>query len=175
MKHSARNPYDAWTPDAQVEALKRSAYAVFLFTFGIAVLNSVYWFEFSALVSILLLMLGIGCQIVAFIWYVPSGSLLDVGLFKSSRIDDEYCRQVLFSAYQLTAWLLLTTLAVGWLFLDKLLSWVGVHTADPNYVAGGYLVIGVLTWGSIILFQLRDTAEEESSEEGCGKQEKTND
>ncbi|RUO31109.1 hypothetical protein [Aliidiomarina soli] len=165
MKHSARNPYDGWTPDLQVQALKRCTYAVFIATFGTGSLLLSTWFELSVALDIMLFFCMIVSFTVAGIVYASTGMMSSSEPYGLVRFSDEYCREIIFKGYRAVAWWLTALLLMGFILGDILVSSMGFEAMSISKTAGIYILLTALIWAGSVSRALSDNADEDTTEE----------
>lgn len=165
MKHSARNPYDGWTPDLQVQALKRCTQVVFISTFGVGSLLVATWFELPIALTILFFFCMIVSFTVAGIVYASTGMMSSSEPYGLVRFRDEYCREVIFKGYRAVAWWLTALLLMVFILGDILVSSMGFEAMSMSKTAGIYILVAALIWAGSVSRALSDNADEDTTEE----------
>lgn len=162
---SVSNPYDAWTPDLQVKALKRCSHVVYIATLGIVLLLASTWFELPVTLSILFFLGMTGSFIIAGIIYASTGMMSSSEPYGRVRFSDEYCREVIYQGYRAVVWWLMAVLLAVFLLADFLFSRIVVEPLSVSMAAGLYVVIAALIWAGSVSRALSDKTDEDSTEE----------
>lgn len=153
------NPYDVWTPDLQVKALKRCAQAAYTAVFGIALLALSTSLELPVALNILLFFCMMASFVVAGIVFASSGMMSSTKPYGWVQFSDEYCRDILYKSYRITTLGLVTLLAAGFLFSESGAFFLGVSPLSAPKISALYFVSATLIWATSVAKMLNDSSE----------------
>ncbi|RUO28134.1 hypothetical protein CWE12_13015 [Aliidiomarina sedimenti] len=155
------NPYDAWTPDLQVQALKRVAQSIFVLAAGVAVVALSRLLNAPTMV-IVVGYIGLAVAIlIAPIVYMTSGLTGgDESSGKIQRFTDEFCLQALAAGYRMVSWVLVVTSLIVFFIADDIVSHLLSIEVTLTQLGGSYVLLAALTWAVTIMRLLKDDGED---------------
>ncbi|RUO24422.1 hypothetical protein CWE09_11200 [Aliidiomarina minuta] len=168
MKHSSSstsNPYDAWTPDLQVQALKRVAQSIFMLAAGVAFFAVSRWFS----APLLIIMLGyiglIVSTVVAPLVFMTSGLMAgDQPYAKRQRFSDEFCLYAIASGYKAVSWVLVMSSVALFFFAGGFSGTALINEISVQHIGGVYVLLAGLTWAIAIIRLVKEEATDEQEE-----------